>query len=214
MQDSTWKDWFGAEVGFSLYVHRRGFTSPSTINHQSVYLPPNACRPVGRVGAPYGTHPARHTRARRTRLASSHQHAGQPHHTGVTHPLVAGSIYAPAGDCGVRGPKRSTVARSVASMHGVKENARRPNLKPMRKPRPGSGPCPTPSTWLSSRHIGAKSGARGATGRMAGEAGLGSEPSHAIPHPPCQDGGQELLRPSWQQTRETGPRVRLERSGD
>ena len=51
------------------------------------------------------------------RSASSHQHAGQAHHAGVLHPLVAGSISAPAGRCGVRRPKRSAVARDVASRH-------------------------------------------------------------------------------------------------
>ena len=33
MRNSSWMDWFGAEVGFSIYIHRRGFTSSSTINH-------------------------------------------------------------------------------------------------------------------------------------------------------------------------------------
>ena len=36
MRNSSWMDWFGAEVGFSIYIHRRGFTSTTTINHQSV----------------------------------------------------------------------------------------------------------------------------------------------------------------------------------
>ena len=36
MRNSSWKGWFGAEVGFSIYIHRRGFTSSCTINHQSV----------------------------------------------------------------------------------------------------------------------------------------------------------------------------------
>ena len=60
-----------------LYIHRRGFTftftftststSTTTINHQSV-LPTSQGPP---------------TRPTRTRLGSSHQHAGQPHHTRV-----------------------------------------------------------------------------------------------------------------------------------
>ena len=51
MRNSSWMDWFGAEVGFSIYIHRRGFTSPSTINHQSV-LP--ASQGARRAGAPHG----------------------------------------------------------------------------------------------------------------------------------------------------------------
>ena len=36
-------DWFGAEVGFSIYIHRRGFTSTTTNSHQPSLLPPKAC---------------------------------------------------------------------------------------------------------------------------------------------------------------------------
>ena len=38
MRNSSWKDWFGAEVGFSIDIHRRGFTSSSTINHHFLSL--------------------------------------------------------------------------------------------------------------------------------------------------------------------------------
>ena len=191
MRNSSWKGWFGAEVGFSIYIHRRGFTSSSTNSNQPSQLPPKA---RGRV---------RPARARRTRRAGSHQYAGQPHHAGALHPLVAGSIPAPAGDCGVRGPKRSTVARAVASKHGASDNARRPNLKPMRKPRPGSGPSAIPSTWRSSRHSGATSGARGSAKQLPGGPGLGSEPTHAaVLYPPHEDGGQELWRPAAVNRRE------------
>ena len=120
---------------------------------------------------------------------------------------VVGAVpYAKAAE--KRRPKRSTVARAVASRHGASDNARRPKPKPMRKPRPGSEPCATPSTWRSSRHSGATSGARGATGRLTGEAGLGSEPSHAaVPYPPHGDGGQELWRPAAvNRLGKTGPR--------
>ena len=75
MRNASWKDWFGGVVGFSIYIHRRGFTSSSTINHQSVL--PTLPR---REGAPYAL--ARY--ARRTR---SHQH--EPHDADVLHPLVA-----------------------------------------------------------------------------------------------------------------------------
>ena len=30
MRNSSWMDWFGAEVGFSIYIHRRGFTTSSS----------------------------------------------------------------------------------------------------------------------------------------------------------------------------------------
>ena len=77
------------------------------------------------------------------------------------------------------------------------ENARRPNLKPMRKPRPGSEPCATPSTWRSSRHSGATSGAQGSAGQLPGGAKT-SEPAYPRrrPLPTPQDGGQELWRPA------------------
>ena len=101
-----------------------------------------------------------------------------------------------AESCGERRPKRSTVARAVASRHGASDNARRPKPKPTRKPGPGSRHSATPSTWRSSRHSGATSGAWGSAGQLPGGPGLGSEPSHAIPHPPHQDGGQELWRPA------------------
>ena len=41
---------FGAEVGFSIYIHRRGFTSTTTNSHQPSLLPPKACG-RGRAGA-------------------------------------------------------------------------------------------------------------------------------------------------------------------
>ena len=261
MRNTSWKDWFGAEVGFSIYIHRRGFTSSSTNSNQPSLLhspkapahaharlgsshqhagqaPPYRghkakfapCEtPPGRVGlvlkldslyiyiggvshhhapsiinqcylppkargrAPHAhtlrahprAHPARTPmRAPRARLratlrarpnardptrgilragstrtayarpepglparsASSHQHAGQAHHAGVLHPLVAGSISAPAGRCGVRGPKRSPVARAVASRHtqttprGSRSRSPRPRPRPRGSRGPGAGP--------------------------------------------------------------------------
>ena len=79
-------------------------------------------RALARSSANQRTRPTRTAYARPepglpARSASSHQHAGQAHHAGVLHPLVAGSISAPAGRCGVRRPKRSAVARDVASRH-------------------------------------------------------------------------------------------------
>ena len=59
MRNSSWKGWFGAEVGFSIYIHRRGFTSSSTINHQSV-LPASQgmrARRTWRARAPYACAP-------------------------------------------------------------------------------------------------------------------------------------------------------------
>ena len=63
MRSSSWKDWFGAEVGFSIYIHRRGFTSSSTNSNQPSLLPLPR-RVSAATGAP-------------ARLGSSHQHAGQ-----------------------------------------------------------------------------------------------------------------------------------------
>ena len=63
MRNTSWKDWFGAEVGFSIYIHRRGFTSSSTNSNQPSLLPLPR-RVSAATGAP-------------ARLGSSHQHAGQ-----------------------------------------------------------------------------------------------------------------------------------------
>ena len=69
----------------SLYIHRRGFTTTTTTtttNHKSV-LPTSQgawARSAKRACGPYAHAPASLTSAR---LGSSHQHAGQPHHTGV-----------------------------------------------------------------------------------------------------------------------------------
>ena len=60
MRNTSWKDWFGAEVGFSIYIHRRGFTSSSTNSNQPSLL--------HSPKAPAHAH---------ARLGSSHQHAGQ-----------------------------------------------------------------------------------------------------------------------------------------
>ena len=158
MRNSSWKGWFGAEVGFSIYIHRRGFTSTTTNSHQPSLLPlPRRARPTPRrhtptrprlraprlralrlralrlralrlraAPAPYALRALRlralrprsgPTRPTLARPVPSHQHAGQPHLAGVLHHLVVGSISAPAGRCGVRGPKRSPVARAVASRH-------------------------------------------------------------------------------------------------
>ena len=78
----------------SLYIYIGGVSHPpppTATNHRSCLQ--------RRVGAPGGSRAWRapYERERGTRLASSHQHAGQPHHTGVIHPLVVGSIPAPAG---------------------------------------------------------------------------------------------------------------------
>ena len=193
MRNSSWKGWFGAEVGFSIYIHRRGFTSTTTNSHQPSLLPLPR-----RVGARTGerahtprAHPTRRLYARTLRAhltrapyarsltratyasnltrfptrfltralprapypacalhlvfprsASSHQHAGQAHHAGVLHPLVAGSISAPAGRCGVRGPKRSPVARAVASRHTqtTPRGSRSPRPRPRGSRGPGAGP--------------------------------------------------------------------------
>ena len=140
----------------SLYIHRRGFTS--IINQ--CYLPPKARR-----------------HAAPTRWATPPCQRPSP--------PCCGDIPRNKGGCGVRGPKRSTVARAVASRHGVNENARRPNLKPMRKPRPGSEPCATPSTWRSSRHSGATSGAQGSAEQLPGGPKPVNLPTHAaVPYPP------------------------------
>ena len=191
MRNSSWMDWFGAEVGFSLYIHRRGFTSTATNSNQPSQQPPKARW--------RGARAARSARAPNAyaRLASSHQHPGQPHHTGVIHPLVAGSIPATRGvaACAGRSGLLSTVARAVASRHGASDNARRPKPKPTRKPGPGSRHSATPSKWRSRRHSGATAGARGSAGQLPGEAGLGSEPSHAIPYPPREDGGPGAIAP-------------------
>ena len=56
MRNSSWMDWFGAEVGFSLYIHRRGFTSSSTINQ--CYLLLKACERAA-LGAPSEFAPTR-----------------------------------------------------------------------------------------------------------------------------------------------------------
>ena len=53
MRNSSWKGWFSAEVGFSIYIHRRGFTSTTTINHQSV-LPTAQGAWAPRAGRAYG----------------------------------------------------------------------------------------------------------------------------------------------------------------
>ena len=63
MRNTSWKDWFGAEVGFSIYIHRRGFTSSSTNSNQPSLLPLPR-RVSAATGAP-------------ARRGSSHQHAGQ-----------------------------------------------------------------------------------------------------------------------------------------
>ena len=205
MRYSCWKDWFGAKVGFSIYIHRRGFTSTTTNSHQPSQLPPKARRraslgavarpralcpqahapyaPYARAHAPYArpritrtpyartlrdarmprdsrmprAHATRTQNTRATRFptralslclclparsASSHQHAGQAHHAGVLHPLVAGSISAPAGRCGVRGPKQSPVARAVASRHTqtTPRGSRSPRPRPRGSRGPGAGP--------------------------------------------------------------------------
>ena len=161
-------DWFGAEVGFFIYIHIGGVSPPpppSIINQ--CYLPAQdaRARQVARaLGAALSAYALR-ARSTRTRPTSSRLRAGQPHHAGALHPLVAGSIPAPAGGCGVGGPKRSAVARTVASRHGASDNARRPKPKPTRKPRPRSGPSTIPSTCRSRRHSGATSCPRGAAGR-------------------------------------------------
>ena len=62
MRNSSWKGWFGAEVGFSIYIHRRGFTSSCTINHQSV-LPASQgarARRAARAHARYAYAPCAH----------------------------------------------------------------------------------------------------------------------------------------------------------
>ena len=61
MRNSSWKGWFGAEVGFSIYIHRRGFTSPSTIHH-----PPSTINHQSSISATY--FPRRVGAARRARL--------------------------------------------------------------------------------------------------------------------------------------------------
>ena len=63
MRNSSWKDWFGAEVGFSIYIHRRGFTSSTTNSNQPSQLPPKARR----RGAPTRPTHAPYARALRTR---------------------------------------------------------------------------------------------------------------------------------------------------
>ena len=74
------RGWFGAEVGFSIYIHRRGFTSTTTNSHQPSLLPPKACgREGGRAGAgaPYAHTPRAHTpRAQSARAPETPAYAG------------------------------------------------------------------------------------------------------------------------------------------
>ena len=75
MRNSSWKGWFGAEVGFSIYIHRRGFTSTTTNSHQPSLLPPKACgREGGRAGA--GAPHARTPRAQSARAPEARAYAG------------------------------------------------------------------------------------------------------------------------------------------
>ena len=39
MQNSSWRGWFGAEVGLSIYIHRRGFTTSSSSSPPPPQLP-------------------------------------------------------------------------------------------------------------------------------------------------------------------------------
>ena len=202
-------EWIGLVLKLdSLYIHRRGFTSTTTINHQSV-LP---TRPR-REGAPGSARLGRGIG--RVRPTGSRLRAGQLHHAGALHPLVAGSIPAPAGGGGVGGPKRSAVARAVASRHDANNTARRP--KPMRKPRPGSRHSTIPSAWRSRRHSRTTSGTQGVAGRLPQNLGtslVGPHPRRRPPHAPRTQRAEVVATRGWQQTRKTGPRSRHEPGDD
>ena len=154
-------------------------------------------------------------RALRARLGSLLQHAGQPHHTGALHPLVAGSIRAPAGGCDVREPKRSAVPRAVASRDDANDTALRP--KPLRKQRPGSRHSTISSAWCSRRHSRTTSGTQGVAGRLPKNRGtnlVGPHPRRRPPHAPRTHRAEVVATRGWQQTRKTGPRSRREPGDD
>ena len=146
-----------------------------------------------------------------------------------------------AGSCDVRGSKRSTVARAVASRHGASVSARRPKPKAKREPRPRRGPSAIPRTetgsgpsaWCFRRHRGATSAARGAARRLPGGPGPGKGPRRPQPKPPsprraartaarnCNDPRLALdsaCLASWETLRGRRPRVGPQRplalSGD
>ena len=101
MRNSSWKGWFGAEVGFSIYIHRRGFTSSCTINHQSV-LPASQgarARRAARAHARYAYAPCAHARygyAPCARAPCAHApYAHAPYaHAPYAHALYAHAPYA------------------------------------------------------------------------------------------------------------------------
>ena len=113
------------------------------------------------------------------------------------------------------GPKRSAVARAIASRHDANNTARRP--KPMRKPRPGSRHSTIPSAWRSIRHSRTTSGTQGVAGRLPQNLGtslVGPHPRRRPPRAPRTQRAEVVATRGWQQARKTGPRSRRKLGDD
>ena len=160
----------------------------------------------------------RSARERRTRLASSHQHAGQPHHTGVIHPLVAGSIPAPAGGCGVRGPKRSTAYYSAS----CRVKAWRKRQRAAAEPQAHAEAEARERTLRNPEYMALKSPQWGNVCRsglcwtVAWRARTWERANPRLRPSPTPPGRRAVAMAArgWQQTRKTGPRSRHEPGDD
>ena len=87
----------------------------------------------------------------------------------------------------------------MSAWPGARDNARRPKPKATRKPRPRSWPSAImtaetgagPSAWRARRHRGQ----RPVLGALPDGPGERAPTPAAVPHAPCEDGGQGLQRP-------------------
>ena len=90
MRNSSWMDWFGAEVGFYIYIHRRGFTSSSTINHHLLARANERPRTHNTERAKLVTRPTK------TGLwPTTPRQNLTTHSAGVQRPLVIGGVVVP-----------------------------------------------------------------------------------------------------------------------
>ena len=198
MRNSSWKDWFGAEVGFSIYIHIGGVSLHHHHHHHSYPSQGVWARPA-RVRA----------------LLGSHQHAGNPTVPVSFTPLLTGlfprlrgvrraraeAVYCSA-ICRVKAWRKRQRAANDTQSHEQAEAweraLRNPEYMALKSPHWGnvwrSGLCWTVA-WR------AKTSERANPRRRP------------LPTPRGRRAGAMAAR-GCQQTRETGPRGRLERDDD
>ena len=146
VRNSSWKDWFGAEVGFSIHIHRRGFTSSSTNSNQPSLLH----SPKAPARAPWEFAPKRWAtppyRGHKAKFAPCETPPGR---TGLV--LKLDSLYIYIGGVSPPPPPTATNHRcclprrvGASRSHGLRSRGSRP-----RAPRPPIAPTRSMPTRLA-----------------------------------------------------------------